>query len=276
MCLIALSYQQQKGFPLVLLANRDELHQRETSRLAFWPDAPEILGGKDLEAGGSWLAINRNGRFAVLTNLRRPGQTKGPRSRGLIIKDYLTSNLSTEAFVEQLSNDRALYSGFNIVLGDFSTDCQLWYLSSETTPRELAPGNYAISNEVLGDNWPKTEKLKQGMVESLSQELNEKALMALLENRQQAEKSQLPNTGVGEEMEQLLSPIFIANGIYGTRCSTYLAINHKGFLRMREHSWDVQQQLSDNRSVEFLINAEDDSFLCSDALQNNLDCCSID
>ena len=82
MCLIVVGWRVHPDYPLVVAANRDEFYRRPTAFAGFWADAPDILGGRDLEAGGTWLGITRAGRFAAVTNVREPGAAPGRHSRG--------------------------------------------------------------------------------------------------------------------------------------------------------------------------------------------------
>jgi uncharacterized protein with NRDE domain len=74
MCLIFLSLHQHPNYKLIVAANRDEFYARKTVAVEFWNDHPEIVGGRDLEARkpdgtcGTWMAMNKNGRIAMVTN----------------------------------------------------------------------------------------------------------------------------------------------------------------------------------------------------------------
>ena len=69
MCLIVFGYDVHKKYRLILSANRDEFFDRPTAPLNVWEDEPEIIGGRDLQQRGTWIAFSKNGRFAALTNV---------------------------------------------------------------------------------------------------------------------------------------------------------------------------------------------------------------
>ena len=145
MCLIVVGWRVHPDYPLVVAANRDEFYARPTASLARWPDAPEVIGGLDLEAGGTWLGITATGRFAAVTNVREPGMAKGARSRGALTRSFLTAESTAEEYASKL--DGAQYSGFNLLLSDGNT---LVYCSNrDGNPRPLAPGIYGLSNHLL-------------------------------------------------------------------------------------------------------------------------------
>lgn len=130
MCLIVVGWRSHPDYPLVVAANRDEFFARPSSPIARWPDAPQVIGGLDLEAGGTWLGITESGRFAAVTNVREPGMAKGDCSRGTLTRDFLTANTSADNFAAQIDCRR--YSGFNLLLGDGDS---LVYYSNRDTPR---------------------------------------------------------------------------------------------------------------------------------------------
>ena len=69
MCLILFGFKASKDYPIVLAANRDEFYDRPTAPMSFWREQPSILGGKDLEQGGTWLGINKKGKFKFISCL---------------------------------------------------------------------------------------------------------------------------------------------------------------------------------------------------------------
>ncbi|MFV3404834.1 MULTISPECIES: NRDE family protein [Pseudomonas] len=234
MCLIVFAWQPGSARPLVVAANRDEFYARPTQALAAWEDAPGVHAGRDLEAGGSWLGIGPQGRFAALTNIRAPGQPQGPRSRGELVAAYLQGELGVEAYLDQVASRSAQYSGFNLLVGDSQ---QLGYLHArEASPRLLAAGVYGLSNAGLDTPWPKLLKARSGL-QSLLDSADPQQLLALLADATQAPDSALPDTGVGLATEKLLSSVFIASQNYGTRASTVLIVDNSGRRRMVERSF---------------------------------------
>lgn len=234
MCLIVFAWRPGTARPLIVAANRDEFHARPTQALAAWADAPGVYAGRDLEAGGTWLGVGPQGRFAALTNIRDPRQALGPRSRGELVAAFLQGELGVEAYLDQVASRSGQYSGFNLLVGDAG---QLGYLHArEAAPRLLEPGVYGLSNAGLDTPWPKLVKARNGL-QQLLESAEPEQLMRLLADGEPAADSELPETGVGLATERLLSSVFIASQNYGTRASTVLIVDDQGRRRMVERSF---------------------------------------
>lgn len=231
MCLVALALDQDRRFPLVLASNRDEFFERPTSRLGWWtPDGggPEILSGRDLQAGGTWLGLTAAGRLALVTNFRDPARfdPKAP-SRGELVPRWLHSELPLDRFWMQIALSG--YNGFNLIAADFARGDCFWASSEVALPRRLERGLYGLSNAVLDTPWPKLTRVKAGVRAAIAGIAPEDSVDSLatrlfdaLADRSLAPDDQLPDTGVPRELERQLSAAFIrtADGRYGTRCST--------------------------------------------------------
>jgi len=234
MCLIVFAWRPGHALPLIVAANRDEFYARPTQALAAWEDAPGVHAGRDLEAGGTWLGVGPQGRFAALTNIRDPGQPLGPRSRGELVAGFLQGEFGVERYLDHVASRSALYSGFNLLVGDGR---QLGYLHGrEATPRLLQAGVYGLSNAGLDTPWPKLVKAREGL-EGLLGAADPQRLLALLADAEPAAESELPETGVGLVTEKLLSSVFIASQNYGTRASTVLIVDDQGKRRLIERSF---------------------------------------
>jgi len=224
MCLIALAWQMVEQYPLTLIGNRDEFHQRPTRAAQPWEDEgmPQLLAGKDLEAGGTWLGVTRSGRFAALTNIRTPGAMRGPLSRGKLVLDYLAGDNSPQDYLAPLVAHAGDFAGFNLLVGDRQS---LWYLNSlEAEPKQLPPGVYGLSNAALDTPWPKLSKLREGLA-AMPQAEAEQLLPLLQDDRIYAD-AMLPHTGINPDMERMLSAAFIrGNPDYGTRASSLLRLH---------------------------------------------------
>lgn len=236
MCLIAFAIGASQRWPLVVAANRDEFLNRPTAPLARWhTDAgKEVISGRDLRAGGTWLGLNPGGRVAMLTNVREPHPVAGERSRGELVMRWLESGMDARQFMAQ--TDSALYGAFNLVLGDFQSSAWHWLTNQSDAngrPVEgwqscaLKPGVYGLSNGALDTPWPKTRALKTALRQALdspSQEDLQAGLWSALQDRQRPGDEQLPRTGVPLALERALSSVFVEfpEHAYGTRSSTLL------------------------------------------------------
>jgi uncharacterized protein with NRDE domain len=235
-CLILVAWQVHPHYPLVVAANRDEFHRRPAEP-AHWWQQPEILAGRDLSAGGTWLGITRDSRFAALTNYRDPTRQKlAAPSRGSIVPATLATHVDVSTRLQQLAQDASLYNGFNLIFADRE---QLGVFESvRGTGRVLAPGVYGLSNHLLDSPWPKVVNAKAALGKALTRLPDEAPLFELLRDERQADDSQLPRTGVDMDWERMLSSAFIRASDYGTRCSSIVLLNRHRIAQLTECSWD--------------------------------------
>lgn len=234
MCLIVFAWRPGHRQPLILAANRDEFYVRPTLPLAPWEEDSHIYAGRDLEAGGTWLGITADGRFAALTNIRDPNQAPGSRSRGELVAHFLSGSLSIDDYLLEVAEHSAEYGGFNLLVGNRD---ELHFLNAANPlPQRLQAGIYGLSNAGLDTPWPKLMKAKSALSGQLHNPQPE-ALFDLLADPHTAADSQLPSTGVGHATEKLLSSVFIASADYGTRASTVLIANADGSRRLIERSF---------------------------------------
>lgn len=235
MCLVLLAYDAHPELWLIVAANRDEFHARPAATAGFWEDAPGLFAGRDLEKRGTWMGVTRGGRFAAVTNVRDPAARREGRSRGQLVRDYLTSQASPRDFSEAL--DRPAFPAFNLLA---AVGRQLFYLRddvSDATP--VAPGLHGLSNARLDVFWPKVEDGLRGLRQVLDAPASPapEAFFRLLARRDQAPDDLLPHTGVPVELERHLSAPFIALPQYGTRCSTVLLAHRDGTVYVEERSF---------------------------------------
>ncbi|CAM3784415.1 NRDE family protein [Parendozoicomonas haliclonae] len=236
MCLIALNWNPNSRFPLVMVANRDEFYQRPAREAHYWEKDPAIFGGIDLQAGGTWLAVSTTGKLATITNYREL-DSSGERTRGELTSDFLLSDLSAQNYLLDVHSRRSHYAGFNLLLAD---NTGLWFYSNrEDLIRRLEPGLYGLSNGLLDTPWPKTLQLKQLLENHLaSEDPDPETLISLLHDQHQPEDSDLPDTGIGLEWERLLSTCFINSSVYGTRNSTALILDQNQQLHWHEQHYN--------------------------------------
>lgn len=234
MCTLLFAVDSHPRYRLVVAANRDEFYARPTAAAGWWDDAPDVLAGRDLQAGGTWLGVTRGGRWAALTNIRDPKDVRvGAPSRGALVAEFLRGDAPPADYLRAI--EAARYAGFNLVVGDAEAT---WYLSQRSdAPRRLAPGVYGVSNGLLGDPWPKVERGKASLRALLARpEIVAEALLSLLADASPAADAELPDTGVGLALERALSPLFVEMPGYGTRSSTALTIEVGGAALLRERS----------------------------------------
>lgn len=242
MCLVALAIDQHRRFPLVVAANRDEFFARPAARLAWWsqePGLPEVLSGRDLESGGTWLGLTATGRMALLTNVRNPAHNdpKAP-SRGAIVPMWLRGDLPMDRFWMRAALTG--YNGFNLIAADFALGECFWASNVQGLPVRLERGLYGLSNGGLDTPWPKVSMLKSRLLASVESSDSVDALadrlFAALADRTLTADEELPNTGVPLELERHLSAAFIRTPDlrYGTRCST-LVITERVNKRLVTH-----------------------------------------
>ncbi|MBA3593647.1 MAG: NRDE family protein [Pseudomonadota bacterium] len=244
MCLIAFAIGASARWPLVIAANRDEFLDRPTLPLARWhgDGGNEIISGRDLRAGGTWMGLTAGGRIAMLTNVRGPASLTGDKSRGELVTRWLDRTVDAASFMAGIKAQA--YGGFNLVLGDFKTGAWHW-LSNKPGPglesRALKPGVYGLSNGALDTPWPKTLGLKKALYSALAtsdEDALTAELMRALKDRRRADREDLPNTGVPLALEEALSSAFVdfpEHG-YGTRCSTVLGAS------VASEGWDIALQ----------------------------------
>lgn len=238
MCLIVVGWRVHPDYPLVVAANRDEFYARPSTAITRWPDAPHVIGGRDLEAGGTWLGMTDTGRFAAVTNIREPGAAKGVLSRGALTRNFLTSEQAASDYAATLDNRQ--YSGFNLLLTDGE---ELVYCANrDEPPRSLPPGIYGLSNHLLDSPWPKLVTARRRFAAALPGLPDISPLFELLADAEIVPDHALPNTGVSLEWERLLSAIFVRSAEYGTRASTVTWLRHDGIVFICEKTFGPNGQ----------------------------------
>jgi uncharacterized protein with NRDE domain len=251
MCLIVFALDCHPRYRLVLAANRDEYFSRPTTPAAFWADAPQVLAGRDLLAGGTWLGVTKERRLAAVTYYREPSLPAHQLpSRGRLAADFLAGTMPPEAYLEQLRREGRYYGGFNLLFGD---DSGLFYHTNRgDLSARVAAGVHGLSNGLLDTPWPKVIAGKDRLARLLRKEtVATDPLFALLADRDRYPDPLLPDTGFGIERERHLSPIFIAGSDYGTRSSTVLLIDRDGRLTFLERTWNERQEAAGTATFNF-------------------------
>jgi uncharacterized protein with NRDE domain len=230
MCVVALALDCHPEWRLLLAGNRDEYHARASAPLARWSDAPHVLGGRDLVSGGGWLGVSDEGRMAVVTNIRAvAGPDPSKASRGDLVSDWLVAGVLPPQ--EMLDG----YNGFSLIVAG-SAGAVLLANRPVSTQAALAPGVHSLSNGLPGDVWPRRERLSVGLADWLAGEAkNPATIFALLR----------PDADGGDH------PVFINAPVYGTRCSTVIAVDHHGQGWISERRFDESGRASGETALEF-------------------------
>ncbi|WP_026689551.1 NRDE family protein [Alteribacter aurantiacus] len=240
MCLIGVSMKQNKDFPFILAANRDEFYDRPTAALHKWESAGSIYAGKDLEKGGTWMGISKKGYIGALTNVREKPLRFEARSRGELVVNFLKDEeKDPEGYIERVVKNGDWYQGFNLLVGTPET---LWFGSNRKERiQRLTNGVFGLSNASLDTNWPKVNAIKKALHE-ISNESEKTVvvehLLSALNQTHPYPSKYLTDTGVGVEMERMLSPMFITSQTYGTRCSTIIAMDKNRLVTIMERSYE--------------------------------------
>lgn len=250
MCLIVLAIGQDAEYPIILAANRDEFHARPARDAGWWSDSADTFGGRDLQAGGTWLAVHRGGRFATVTNYRDAEPTAaGFRSRGHLVADFLEGEQTPLDYAKAIDGDR--YAGFNLIAGDTE---QVAYVSNRgAEPRALPAGIYGLSNALLDGPWSKVERSKAGLRQLIADfAVNETTLLRLLDDRIRGPAEEVEAGHLGFATLHALSAPFIVTPDYGTRCSSVLLVDNAGSWQMTERRFDSAGAATGDSRCTFL------------------------
>ncbi len=237
MCLIVFAWKVIPGLPLLVAANRDEFYQRPAAPAAWWDDCSDVYAGRDLQGGGTWIGITREGRFAALTNIRAPSEFRlDVPSRGALVSDYLRGKLAADEYIASITAHAADYNGFNLLVGD--REQLIWYSNrGGDDPRNgvaLTSGVFGLSNALLDAPWPKVVRAKAQFASLMCQGAPEDAYFEMLTDTTRASDCRLPKTGIDIERERMLSPVCIASPDYGTRVSTVVQLYTCGSATLHE------------------------------------------
>ena len=256
MCVILIAMQQSERFPFILAANRDEFYQRPSAQAEFWRDHPDVLAGRDLEAQGTWLGINRSGKIAAVTNHYSPQSTKeASRSRGELVSEFLISTETTDQYSENLRTIRDQFNGYGLLIGDSS---RLRYQSNESEfETDLTTGVHALSNTLLSSPGARAQtgmRLLEDMLKNQKNLTPEALFEILFDEDAAASLEPAGNEQAKESMHQVNVPIFVRMEGYGTCCSTVLLIDRFQNVFFEERTfYENAERYRSRRSFEFKI-----------------------
>jgi len=253
MCLIFIALKNHSKYKLIVAANRDEFYDRRTAPASFWKDHPEILGGRDLEAMGTWLGMTRSGRICMVTNFRDlKNINPNAPSRGKLVTDFLLDKTTGEEYLKKVETRAKKYNGFSLIAGTVDS---LYYLSNyKDGVILLNSGLFGLSNHLLETPWPKVEKGKRELQVLLKGPLiNADDMFRVLSDDKISADAQLPDTGVGLELERALSASFIKSPGYGTRSSTVILVDYNNHVAFHERVYDPVTSGATNQSFQYTI-----------------------
>jgi len=253
MCLLLLAYNAHPNYRLIIAANRDEFYARQTLGLHNWKDHPELFAGKDMEGGGTWLGVTKNGRIAAITNFRDMSKIKTDApTRGKLVTDFLLTKISSGKYSDILIEKSDIYNGYNLIYGTLDN---LNYFSNITREADkLSSGIYGLSNHLLDSPWPKVRKSKNRFTELLEEPVPSKyELFELLKDNEIFADDDLPKTGLPKEQEKIVSPIFILSETYGTRSSSLIFIDKDDNVQFLEKSFDSESKTWETSTFNFKI-----------------------
>lgn len=237
MCLVVFAYKTHPKYKLIFAANRDEFYNRPSSQAQFWAEYPFLLAGKDLQAGGTWLGITKNGRFAAITNYRDMKNIKeNSPSRGFLPLNFLTGKERIENYYKKIKNSLYDYNGFNLIAGDIDN---LHYFSNVSNELiKIKNGVHGLSNALLDTPWPKVSKSKDELFKLVrNDKIQTDELLNLLSDTSLAKDEELPDTGIGLSWERALSSILIRSDSYGTRSSTVILVDNENNVQFTERAF---------------------------------------
>lgn len=237
MCLITFAYHAHPTYKFILAANRDEFYARPTSAAGWWHDHPAVLGGRDLRAKGTWMGINRNGRFAAVTNFRDIKNIKpDAKTRGDLPTDFLIGDSTPATYAAKIQAEGDQYNGFNMIV----LDEEMAYAGNYSEDSyELGFGIYGLSNALLDTPWPKVQRAKSKFEQLIQKEFQLEDLIEMMGDEEKAADDLLPETGLDYRMEKALSSMCIRTPEYGTCCSTALTIDYDGKVEFFEKTYAV-------------------------------------
>ncbi len=253
MCLLLLSYKINPNYKLIIAANRDEFYDRPAALLHNWEKHPELFAGKDLRGSGTWLGVTKKGRIAAITNYRDMSRIKdNAPTRGKLVTDFLLNEIPLEQYTNLLLESADIYNGYNLIYGNSDN---LYYLSNiSKEPVKLQKGVYGLSNHLLDSPWPKVVKSKRIFSELIKEPNPSKnKLFDLLKDDEIYPDKSLPETGLGRELERMVSPIFTVTEKYGTRSSSVIMFDFNNNVEFTEKSYNNKNKELTTISISFTI-----------------------
>jgi uncharacterized protein with NRDE domain len=235
MCVLTFAWNVHPRWRLLLVGNRDEAHARPSAPLQRWAEAPGLIAGRDIEAGGTWMGVREPDRACVVTNVRDPRAAQDRASRGWLVTDFLRGDDSAARHADALEADAARYRPFNLLLFD-AEGARFASNDPGVRVRAIADGVHGLSNGDLDAPWPKVRRATAVLHDWMEAGTEDFApLFDAFTDETPAPDAALPDTGVGVELERVLSPVFVRGARYGTRATTLIALSRAGGGIIEEH-----------------------------------------
>jgi uncharacterized protein with NRDE domain len=173
-CLLVVAFRVVPDAPLLVGANRDEFENRPAAAMTvLGSGAPRVLGGRDEQRGGTWLAVNEHGRFAGLTNEPlgdapdTSRRTRGELPLALTSTDHVDVAGAVGQFLDRFRPGD--YKGSWLLTGDRDA---LYFIDftgeGDAKAEELRPGLYVLGNRALGAPSPKADHVASSLAEARS------------------------------------------------------------------------------------------------------------
>ncbi len=246
MCLIVLGRNIHPKYKLILVANRDELYERPTKVAHYWNGPNQLLAGKDLEAGGTWIGVNQMGHIAAVTNYRDPTNYQNNKaSRGQIPVNFLDSRVLADQYIRNLEKESSRFNGYNLLVLD--NNDLMHYNNQNGEPSKLADGIHAVSNATLNTPWPKVVRSKEMFKSIVESNFSHDDLIEMMGDSKTANLEDLPDTGIPKDLEEAVSAMCIRTEKYGTCSTTAITITNDGEVSFTEKSYPVGKR---NEGIE--------------------------
>lgn len=250
MCLIIFNLDEHPDYRLVLAANRDERHDRPTASMAFWEEQPDLLAGRDLEAGGTWFGVTKAGRWAAVTNFHgAAGYFEDAPTRGNLVRGFLQASETPKQFLLRLRQDAGRYNGFSLLVGNAN---EVYFFSNQSGSSyergdavKLKKSTYGLSNHLLNTSWPKVVRARSKLEDVL------KTPEVLTDPLLQMMRDDTPPTEEGGEEQRFTRPMFISGKPFGTRSTTAMTIRRDGRMEIAERRYDSDGQAIATQQFSF-------------------------
>lgn len=242
MCLVTFLKEMHPEYPLILLANRDESYDRPAAPIHRWTEYPMVTAGMDLKEYGTWLGYTDNGQIIVVLN--HPFQDWEPsiepaRSRGKLLKDYLTKDFKREDFEQYLRENRTKYSGYHLLYGTF--DDLRYYSNIEDHFKMFEKGLHCLANttdDLSNHRVDRSSKILQEFIDTQTGAIKAEELTAFFMDKEVTDTMEDYPKEIDREIAINNSSIFIQGEDFGTVGTTALLVKKDGTVLVREVKYD--------------------------------------